>query len=308
MYNGIMLLDLRHWEMLLAIDDAGTVRAAAERLGLTQSALSHRLAEAERRLGGELFAREGRTLSLTPAGRLIVQSARRLLPALGRVERDARAMIEESAKLVRLGVAAYAAFHWLPDFLAWLRKEVPDISVEIAAEATQRPMRSLYTGAVDVVIAPAQLAGPATATVPLFTDELVLLVPPDHPLGARGHIEAEDLVGLHYMTYSRVTEPGFEYERFIRPAGAYPRSVSMIELTNAIVELVAAGIGASILTRWATLPDARAGRIVQVPLGTGGIDMQWGAVLRDSEPARGAPRRLAAALARWCRETPGFTG
>ena len=63
-----MRLDIRHWEMLKAIADLGTLKNAASALGITQSALSHRLAEAERRLGSPLFDREGRQLRLAKAG------------------------------------------------------------------------------------------------------------------------------------------------------------------------------------------------------------------------------------------------
>ena len=69
-----MRLDIRHWEMLKAIADLGTLRNAASALGITQSALSHRLAEAERRLGSPLFDREGRQLRLAKAGIAMTQT------------------------------------------------------------------------------------------------------------------------------------------------------------------------------------------------------------------------------------------
>ena len=83
-----MRLDIKHWQMLKAIDEVGTLRQAAYVLGISQSALSHRLAEAERRLGGLLFVREGRRLRQTSAGRAMTQTASQIIPALQRAEQD----------------------------------------------------------------------------------------------------------------------------------------------------------------------------------------------------------------------------
>ncbi|MCY7298382.1 MAG: LysR family transcriptional regulator [Ilumatobacteraceae bacterium] len=83
------VLDLHHLETLVAILETRSVTAAAKRLGVTQSAASHRLAEAQRRLGGRLFQTNlGRTLRPTPAAVALCQAAQRILPELARAEAD----------------------------------------------------------------------------------------------------------------------------------------------------------------------------------------------------------------------------
>lgn len=297
-------LGIRHWELLVALDAAGTMRGAADRLGLSQSALSHRLAEAERRLGTTLFEREGRRLRPLPAAEIATTTARQALPALARAEEAVAGLAADAARLVRLGVAAYSAYHWLPRFLGGHGGGDPPLRVELVAAATQRPARSLLDGAADLVVAPAHLAVPGTVAEPLFRDPLVLAVPPGHPLADRAHLAPEDLAAETYLTYSRTTEPGFEYERFIRPAGVIPRRLVAIEMTDAIVELVAAGFGVSILARWAIAPALAAGRLEEVRVGRGGLHLDWAALRRAADPETAPARRLAGRLAAWCRGAP----
>ena len=83
-----MRLEIKHWQVLHALHHEGTVYRAADRLGISQSALSHRLAEAERRLGGAMFEREGRRLKLTTAGAALTQTALHIVPVLERAEAD----------------------------------------------------------------------------------------------------------------------------------------------------------------------------------------------------------------------------
>lgn len=245
-------LEIKHWQTLAAITEVGSMSGAAERLGTTQSALSHRLAEAERRLGSRLFDRSRqRRLHPTPGGQALYQTALRVLAELERAEADFRRSSGAVAHVVRFGIAAYSCYHWFPRFLARVREALPEIQVELVAAATQRPVKSLLDGAVDLVIAPAHQARPGVEALALFDDELVLILPPGHRLARRDWIRASDLVEETYLTYSRTPEPGFEYDRFVRPAGVQPRVLSFVEQTDAIAELVAAGFGVSILSRWA---------------------------------------------------------
>ncbi|MEH6578718.1 MAG: LysR substrate-binding domain-containing protein [Amphritea sp.] len=294
-----MRLDIRHWEMLKAIAEAGTLRQAADTLGITQSALSHRLAEAERRLGGALFEREGRRLRLTPAGRAMTQTAIQVLPALQRAESDFQQITKKEAAVVRLGVAAYNCYHWLPQFMRMAAREESAIQLELVAAATQNPIRSLNEAAVDVVIAPGHLATPGITATPLFDDQLVLVVPVNHSLSNKSHVNAEDLADEVYLTYSRTTQPGFEYERFIRPSGVIPLQVNVVEMTDAIVELIASGFGVSILSKWAVESALESGRIATVQVGETGLDLGWSALMRESEKESSPTRILSDLLASW---------
>jgi len=294
-----MRLDIKHWQMLKAINETGTLRQAAYVLGITQSALSHRLAEAERRLGGLLFEREGRKLRETPAGRAMIQTAHQIIPALQRAEFDFGQQSTHQVTVVRFGVAAYSCYHWLPSFLKAMAKQEPNIQLELVASATQYPLQNLQEGTVDVVLMPGHTAIPGIDCVPVFADELVLVTHCQHNLATKPFIEAADLASEQYLTYSKSAQPGFEYERFIRPSGIVPHLVTVVEVTDAIVELIAAGFGVSILSKWAVQSALKNNNVCVVPVSKDSLELDWSALVRQSEPAQSAARILSERLAQW---------
>ncbi|WP_051559955.1 LysR family transcriptional regulator [Marinobacterium jannaschii] len=298
-----MRLDIRHWELLKAIHESGTLHKAADQLGITQSALSHRLAEAERRLGSAIYEREGRRLRLLPAAEQLTRTALELLPALQRAESDFMQYSRDATTVVRFGVAAYSCYHWLPGFMRWLEKQAPGLQLELVASATQHPVRSLQDGSVDLVMAPGDLSAASIDSTPLFDDELVLVVPPDHPLATRSWIKAEDLLQQTYLTYSGSAQPGFEYERFIRPSGIIPLQVKVVEMTDAIVELIAAGFGVSILSRWAVSAALETNRVAVVQVSSQGLDLGWSSLARESGKEVSAAGVLRNHLERWFQDS-----
>lgn len=295
----MMRLDIKHWEMLNAIDKTGTVRQAADALGITQSALSHRLAEAERRLGGLLFEREGRRLKQTPSGRAMTQTANQIIPALQRAESDFQQMATNKTTVIRVGIAAYSCYHWLPSFLQIMSEKEPHIQLELVASATQNPLQNLQHGDVDVILAPGHLAIPSIDSVPVFQDELVLITHPEHRLANKTFVIATDLESEDYLTYSKTAQPGFEYERFIRPSGVVPHLVTVIEVTDAVIELIASNFGVSILSRWAVQSAIKNNTVTAVSLGEEKLTLDWSALIRESEAPNCAARTVARRLAEW---------
>ncbi len=297
LYSPPMLrLDLRHYETVVAIVELGTMTEAARHLATTQSALSHRLAEAERRLGTTLFTRgPQRRLKPTRAGLAIHQSASRALADLERTESllvvDGRTV----TATVRIAVGSYDCYYWFPELLAEARTHFPDIDLELVVGG-DAPGQALAAGAVDVVVAPGEPAG-AVTRIELFQDELVLIVHPSHPLAEHRWVTAEELADEAYLTYNPNPTPGFEYDRFIRPTDTYPRMVTVVQQTSAITELVAAAAGVSILSRWALAPAIDTGRVVPVRCGQDGLPLMWSGVIRSEEPADSPVRSIVELLA-----------
>ncbi len=297
-------LDLRHLRMIVAIAETGGVGQAVKLLGVTPSALTHRIREAERRLGLALYARVKGRLRPTPAGEVLRNAAERLLTDLDRAETDAYALAGGVEHVVRLGIGFYTAYHWLPGFLGRLATTAPEIEIEVVAGAARQPFDMLRDGGIDLAIVAGDPAGPGLAAFRLFDDELVAIMAPGHPLAARPHIVADDFTEEVYLTYSYSTIPGHEHDRLFHPAGVHPRRYVNVELPEAIVELVAAGFGVSILARWAVAPHIRWGSIAHARVTEGGLDIVWFAAVRESDGADSPSHRLARALAAWCREVP----
>ena len=275
-------LDLRHYETVVAIVDFGTMTRAAQHLTIGQSALSHRLAEAEKRLGMPLFIRgTNRRLSPNPQGLAVYQAASRAIGDLRRLE-EALAVSPSGAEItLRIGVGAYDTYHWFPGYLATLREDRPDLDLDLVSITD--PVGAAVAGrTVDMALAPGYPEGEHTL-IPAFDDELVFICAPDHRLAGREVIAAADLADETLLTYNALPTPGFEYDRFVRPSGYSPRLVRVVPQTAAIVELVAAGAGVSILSRWATNPMVEAGRLARARCKRDGLSIPWHITVRPNE-------------------------
>lgn len=300
-------LDFRHLQMISILAETPRVTDAAERLGITPSALSHRIREAERRLDVPLFTRVRKRLRMTPAAEHLAHVAGRLLADLARAEADARLMGGDVRHVVRLAVESYSSYHWLPAFLHHLRIQAPEIRVQVVAAAARNPLDSLSDQTVDLAVISGARALDSTEAVHLFDDELLFIMAPDHRLAARPFIEGRDVVDEDFITFGRVPEPDREYARLFRPNETYPRWRETIELPEAIVDLVAAGLGTSVLAGWAVRDAIDRGRIVGVRISPEGLSIPWFAATRGGDAAgEHGNRRVARILADWCGTSEGF--
>src|SRR6187397_1772683 len=107
-------LDLRHLRLVQAIAACGSVTRAAERLNLTQSALSHQLRDIEDRLTTPLFTRLGKKMVLTPAGERVLSAAARVLDEVQRAEDDVRQLAQHGAGTIRVCAQCNTGYYWLP--------------------------------------------------------------------------------------------------------------------------------------------------------------------------------------------------
>ncbi len=298
-----MALELRHFRLVRAIRLHGTLSAAADRLGLTQPALSHQLREAERRLGSAVVTRQGRRLTLTPAGERLLDAAETVLPTLAEAEVEAQLLGGGPDRIVRFALAGYTAFHWLPAFLRKLNRDLPDVAFDVQTEGMARPFSMLKSGALDLALVQAPPDRPARARaqvdrIAVSLDPLVAVAPPDHRFAALSEVKAEDLAPETYISYSRTPEEGLEFRTIIAPSRRLAKAFIRVEVTQAILDLIAAGSGISILSRWAVAEALDSGRLIARPvvgpLAPDGLHTRWDAVLlREAEAVRDVAHLLA---------------
>jgi LysR family transcriptional regulator for metE and metH len=275
-------LEVRHLSLVHEIAATGSVTRAAERLHLTQSALSHQLRDIESRLGIQLFLRLGKKMVLTPPGERVLGAARRILDEIGRTEEDLKLMSQNGKGVLRLCTQCNTGYHWLPPLLQAFHRKYPGVDVQIMVNATDRPIEALLEGQIDLAVVTSEVDDKRLATEPLFEDELVAVVSPTHPFARRTSIQPEDFVEEHLIIYNADPEDSYTFTRILRPANVVPARVSQVPLTEAILELVKAGLGVSVMARWAIEPAIKAGSVKAIRIGKRGVFRSWTAVtLRD---------------------------
>lgn len=309
-------LALHHLSLVSALGRTGGVAAAAAHLGITQSAASHRLAEAERRLATPLVLRASGRVSLTPEGLRIAEFADRMLEDLTRLEHEVEVSAAGGQHLVRLGQATYSRFHWLPAFIAHLSEAAPSLRLDISGEAMARPLTSLLDGATDV----STVYGRPTASARfrwarLGHDPLVAVMAPSHPLADCAFLTPGDVGSTHLYSYPFTAEPGLAWTRMLGLGEAPFRRLTVLPTPEASIDLIRAGYGIGFFSQWVIGPEIADGTLITRPLWAGGESLDWWVVTRKGDAPDSPALQLSAALERWSAsvrqtrfDTLGFQG
>jgi LysR family transcriptional regulator, regulator for metE and metH len=273
-----MDLEVRHLQLVAAVADVGSLTRAGDRLHLTQSALSHQLRGIESRLGAALFLRVGKRLVLTPAGERLLASAKDILERLAQAEEDIRRMGKEHAGVLRITTECYTCYHWLPPLLMHYRRKFPRVEVRIDVEATRRPIEMLLAGKIDLAIVSATVTDRRLVSRKVFEDEVVLIAARHHRFAQQSHVRISEMRDETLFIYPP-REESRVLQEVLLPAGVSPARIEEVQLTEAITELVKAGLGVAFLARWAVQPLVDAGTIVARPLTARGLHREWRAVM-----------------------------
>lgn len=239
-------LSIRQFEYLLAVSEAPTFAVAAERVGVTPSALSQGLSELERRLGIELFERAGRRRVMRDAARPVLDHARQVLGLTGDLAHWAEQVRTATTGRVRVGMIDAAAVLLFPDQLRRYRNDHPDVDLRLTVAPSAGLLHQLSAGALDLV---------------------VCVAPPERPAG----IELTDLMPDELVVYSpggqRPSDPAGWGPWVLFPADSHTRNliVDALAREGAPIDVVAESHQPEVLREmvllgmgWTVLPGAQA--------------------------------------------------
>ena len=265
------MLEIRHLKTLHALRETDSLVLAAERLHLTQSALSHQFKELEERLGLPLFMRKSKPVRFTSAGLRLLQLADSLLPQLRAAERDMARLAGGTAGRLHMAIECHSCFQWLMPTIDQFRDAWPEVELDLASGFAFAPLPALARGDLDLVVTsdPIEMAG--ITYVPLFTYEALLAVANQHPLASKGFIVAEDLSTEILITYPVERDRLDIFTRFLEPADVEPAQVRTSELTVMMMQLVASGRGVCGLPNWALHEYSSRGYVTAKRLGDKGL-------------------------------------
>jgi LysR family transcriptional regulator for metE and metH len=245
------MIDLRHLKTLVALRDAGSLVEAAERVHLTQSALSHQIKDLEERLNCSLFIRKTKPISFTSAGQRILSLADDILPMIRTAERDIARLAGGEVGRLNICIECHSCFDWLMPTIDSFRKNWPDVEMDLSTGFTFQPLPALARGDIDLVITSDPEPRNGIHYVPLFSYESMLAISRQHRLNAKKQIEPSDLSEETLITYPVDQNRLDLFTRFLDPASIEPHEIRTAELTVMMVQLVASGRGVAALPNWA---------------------------------------------------------
>ncbi|MEX0943689.1 MAG: LysR family transcriptional regulator [Pseudomonadales bacterium] len=281
------MIELRHLKTLVALRDTGSLVEAADRLYLTQSALSHQIKDLEDRLDCTLFVRKTRPPRFTSAGRRLLQLADDVVPMFKAAERDIGRLAGGEAGRLHICIECHSCFQWLIPCIDRYRGNWPEVELDLTGGHNFAPLPALVRGDLDLVITsdPIDLAG--VEYVPLFRYEAMLAVNKQHPLASKSIIEPEDLADQMLIIYPVDHDRLDIFTRFLEPADVEPAAIRTAELTPMMVQLVASGRGVTCLPNWALTEYLENETIVARKLGEDGVWATLYAAIREDQ--RDAP-------------------
>ncbi|HEV2641348.1 MAG TPA: LysR substrate-binding domain-containing protein, partial [Candidatus Elarobacter sp.] len=186
-------MNLHHLRVFAAVAEHGGFSRAAAALRLSQPAVSKTVQELEREVGLPLFDRVGRTPRLTDAGSALFARARELFGVERVAEEELRALRGLERGSLRVGASTTVATYLLPPLIARFHSAHPGVRLAMTSANTRAIVRQLLERRVDVALVEGPVSHERLDVIAWREDELVVIVPPDHPLLARRRVEARDL-------------------------------------------------------------------------------------------------------------------
>lgn len=279
------MLERIHLAVVQEVEKQGSLTAAADKLCVTQSALSHSMKKLEQQLGTAIWLREGRSLRLTQAGQYLLAVAGRVLPQLDLAEERLRQFAQGERGSLRIGMECHPCYQWLlkvvsPYLAAW-----PDVDVDVKQKFQFGGIGALLGYEIDVLVTPDPLHKPGLRFEPVFNYEQVLVVARGHALAQAPYAKPGQLAQEVLITYPVATDRLDIYTQFLLPAGITPRRHKTIETTDIMLQMVASGRGVAALPRWLVQEYATRMDVVPVCLGPKGIAKQIHLGMREADLA-----------------------
>jgi LysR family hydrogen peroxide-inducible transcriptional activator len=258
-------MTLNELRYIVAVAQEKNFGRAAQRCFISQPALSVAIQKLEEELQTQLFERGKSEITVTPVGERIVEQAQKVLEEAARIRDIAQAGRNQLAGLFRLGAIYTVAPYLLPDLVPALNALAPDMPLEIEENITEQLEAALKTGRIDAAIIALPFQPPGIVTEFLYEEPFQVVVPQRHPWAKRKTIDPSELAGEHAILLNvghcfrdQVLESCPELNRGDAPV---TRSNSLETIRN----MVASGLGISVLPRDALTPKYHSRLVVPVP-------------------------------------------
>jgi LysR family transcriptional regulator for metE and metH len=277
------MLERIHLAVLREVHRQGSLTAAADVLCLTQSALSHTIKKVEQQLGTPLWTREGRSLRFTQAGEYLLGLANRLLPQLEHAEQLMQQYAKGQRGTLRIGMECHPCYQWLLKVVAPYLAAWPDVDVDVKQKFQFGGIGALFGYEIDLLVTPDPLFRAGLRFTPVFDYEQVLVVASGHRLAGKAWVTPQDLADETLITYPVAVERLDIFNHFFLPAGSAPRRHKVIETTDIMLQMVAAGRGVAALPDWLVRETMDKVAIAPVRLGEQGIAKQLFLGVREAD-------------------------
>jgi DNA-binding transcriptional LysR family regulator len=252
-------------EAFLTVAERRSVSAAAQVLYVTQPALTTRIKNLERELGIELFVRTARGMRLTQEGRAFRPHAQRALQSLAEGRELLRELREGHAGELLVGAAPAISTYVLPHVLRRFQGVFPNVHLIVRTGHSEEVLEMVLREQVQIGLV-RELPHPAVQSVPLYEDEIVLVVHPGHRFADEPSIVVHELGAERLILFDRTSSYFVLTSAFFREAGIVPRGVMELDNVDATKKMVEHGLGIAFLPYTAVRGELATGTLQEVAI------------------------------------------
>jgi DNA-binding transcriptional LysR family regulator len=285
-------MELRQLEHFLAVIEEGTFTRAAERLCLTQPAVSLSIKKLEDEVGSALFARDVHDLSLTEAGRTLAEYARRMMRLRDDATRDMARLGSMAAGSLTIAAHEAAAVYLLPVALRSYVKKFPDIKVGIYRSRLDEIPRQVMDRQVDVGFVKEAPSFHELQSVEVHSDEMVCIASPKHPLASRPRVSLKDVSGEQFILHHLCSATADRILRLFEQNSTRCRVVAELWSFENIKEFERQEVGLAIVPGVTVREELRNGSLVRLELRELAMPRRTLMIYRDAGYMSEAAREL----------------
>lgn len=240
-------MNFRQIEVFRTVMQTGSVTAAAQRLNVTQPAVSKILAQLEVALGFKLFTRHGRAMVATEEGRILYTEVERSFMGLNHLSRFAQTLHKLPKGHLVVGTMPALANRWLPRVIAGFLREFPDLTVSLKSMESPRVAEWMANGQIDLGLGFVEYDHPSLSRETVARMDAVCLVPTDHPLAGKLAISPVDLAGQTLIATGPTNRHRVELDRLLALHSVSCVAQVDTQSSSAVCGLVHEGIGVALV-------------------------------------------------------------
>lgn len=281
-------MDLKQLLAVQAIAETGSFRGAAQRLNLTQPAISYQLRRLEEELGETLVFRHAKRVELAPAGQAVLETAKRVLGDVEELKDRFSHDDEDRVRgVLRITTSAMGIVYFYGDLLERFIARYPNIEVVLtAAETPLGAIQQVLAQAADVALTPFAFDLPNLQTLELGEAAYIVIVAPGHPLARRPRVEIKDLHDYPFVRYQPGAGSRIVSDRLFSGPGEYPRILLESNDSEFVKRIVALGMAASTLPRPAAAKEVEDGTLSALKIVDDRLKQRFGLVFRGDVRVR----------------------
>lgn len=263
------MFNLTQLKTFIAVVEEGSISSAAEKISITQPAVSLHIQGLEDYMGTGILSRRGRGLELNAAGKALYEKAKEIISYMENAENQIFSSINDVKKDISIGAGPIMSDYVLPHVIAYFKKDHPQVEVGIEPSETSLIIKGVLDHTFDLGFIGAPVKNDKIEMEEWVEEELLLIAPPGHPFAKRKSILCKELEGQNFILRKQITGIRMFLENKLREAGMGEPLLSPafeVPSTASILTSVEAGLGISFVSRWVGKQAIELGTVVHVPI------------------------------------------